>query len=292
MWEIILSILSVIGIILLILVALFLMILILVLFYPVTYRIRGKKIREDTWVSAKMNWIFGFVRIRYVYPDPGRIEMKIFGKEILNSGNKKEKKNKEKESNIVSRGEKAEDDTKSLVHEEERITKGEAPETLPDDEQTGDINKGFFGKIEKIKYTIQKMYDKIKDIWDNLSYYNELLKEKETAELWEHVKVRLGKILKSIRPRHIKADILFGTGSPDTTGYILGFYGVLFPYLRGDFHVSPDFTRAVFQGEADISGHISVFVVLVNSLKLLLDRRLHLFLKKWKRKDNTGKTIE
>ena len=107
--------------------------------------------------------------------------------------------------------------------------------------------------------------------------------------LWKHVKLRLGKIWKSIRPRHIRADILFGTGAPDTTGYLLGVYGMLSPSLGPKVNVTPDFTQAILQGEAEVSGHVTTFGLAVNGLKLLLDKRLHLFLKKLKRNDKTSK---
>lgn len=135
-----------------------------------------------------------------------------------------------------------------------------------------------FGKIlqkfEKIKYTIHNIYDKIKEIWDNISYYMELLQEEETRQFFSHIRLRAGMILKSMRPRHIRADILFGTGSPDTTGYLYGVYCMLSPVPKVGVSVVPDFEKAVLEADFDISGHITIWVLAVNTCRIALDKRL------------------
>ena len=82
------------------------------------------------------------------------------------------------------------------------------------------------------------------------------------------------------------------TFEPDTTGYALGIYGMLSPQLGPYVSVTPDFTQAILQGEADVSGHITAFVLTVNALKLFFDKKLHLFLKKLKRNDKSSKHVK
>ena len=86
--------------------------------------------------------------------------------------------------------------------------------------------------------------------------------------------------MKSVWPGHIRADILFGTGSPDTTGYLYGAYCMLSPMLRADICVTPDFEEAVLRAEFDISGHIAVWVLAVNAGRIALDKRLWRLIKK------------
>ncbi len=140
----------------------------------------------------------------------------------------------------------------------------------------------IFLKFQKIKYTICRMYDKIKKIWKNISYYMELLREEETKQLFAHVLLRGGKIWKSIHPRHMKVNILFGTGTPDTTGYAYGAYCMLTSAIGPELCVTPDFERAVLEGEAEVSGHIVIWVFVWNGIKLCLDRKFRRFLKKLK----------
>lgn len=310
MWNVILSILSIIGILLLILLGLFLAVLLIVLFYPVTYRIRGKKTSEEMWLTAKVNWLFGLVRVRFSYPEPGNVVVKLLWKTVFDSSVKKEKASGEqKPEGAASSAKKPQNGEEQTAPEEKKAgedsqlqdalpqeestqqTAPEKPETAKDADEAPapETESGLLGKISKIKYTIQKIYDKIKKIWENISYYSQLFKDENTAALWRHVKLRLGRILKSIRPRHIRAELLFGTGSPDTTGYAFGLYGILSPFLGSGVCVTPDFSQAILQGEADISGHITAAVLCWNTLRLVLDRKLHLFIKLLKRNSMPAK---
>ena len=75
---------------------------------------------------------------------------------------------------------------------------------------------------------------------------------------------------------------MFGTGSPDTTGYAYGVYGMLSPSLGNRLMVTPDFTRAVLEGDLDIAGRITVFTIIWNGMKVLLDKKLRRFVQKMK----------
>ncbi|MDE6700476.1 MAG: DUF2953 domain-containing protein, partial [Acetatifactor sp.] len=94
---------------------------------------------------------------------------------------------------------------------------------------------------------------------------------------------RLGRILKSIRPRKLRADIRFGTGSPDTTGYAFGIYGMFCSWLGKQVVLTPDFERAVLVGELDAAGHITVFKLLWHGLILVTDRRIRALMDKLER---------
>lgn len=348
MLSIVLKILFILGILLLCILGLAIAFVLLVLFFPICYKISGKKDTEQMSIHVRASWLLGFLRVCFDYPDPGKLLIKLLfftvfdsGKE---SGGKAEKdskgnsvkaaKKKEKRKKHRKRSEAEEDQRtaagegqKSAVsladegatpygpptesgipekehpaqseekrpqptveqeqetnpektqHEQTNISKNESGNSEPEQEMPED-SPFFFQKFKKIKYTIRSIYDKIKNIWENISYYIELLKEKETKELFSHVVFRVGKILKNIRPRHVKGQILFGTGSPDTTGYAYGIYGMLMPHLGDRLLVTPDFTRAVLEGDIYIAGHITAFTIIWNGLRLLLDRKFKRFIKK------------
>lgn len=307
MSDVILHVLSIIGIFILFLLGLVLISLLLVLFWPVTYRVKGEKSPEKLWVSARADWLFGLFRVRYTYPEPGNVVIKLLWKTLVDTGQPKEaseEKQKSGEQTEASKEKAGEDGgTGEKKPEAEKITSPDTigvenrPETseptnadFSTDESASDTeeseqNKLFSNvleKIRKIKYTILKIYDKIKEIWANISYYIALLREEDTVLLWEHVKLRLGKILKNIRPRHMKADVLFGTGSPDTTGYAFGIYGMLSPILGKKVCLTPDFDQKILEGNIDVSGHITIWTLTWNALKLLLDKKLKRFINKMK----------
>lgn len=298
-----LRILSVIGIILLVSVAALLAVILLVLFFPVTYYVRGSKSETELKVTARAKWLFGLLRIKYQYPEPGRVIVRALWFTLYDSGSTvKEKKSGEKSESKEKCGKR-----KEASHAGGRIEKDSGNTSIetaqdteegmdsggvafsvgaePDsaDEKTSDASKSIFEKFKKIKYTIQSIYDKIREVWDNISYYTELLREEDTRQLFSHIWRRLDKILRNIRPRHLKAEILFGTGSPDTTGYVYGAYCMGSSALGKGFVVTPDFERAIFQAEFEVSGHITLWVLSVNALKLFLDKRLKAFISKLKK---------
>lgn len=326
MLGVILKLLSVLGILLLVLLGMILLLLLLVLFFPVTYKAQGsRKADGEATLCISANWLLSLLRVRYAYPQPGKLTVKLLwhtlfssdaekkeseetekkaGKEAVN-GTKKENADRESKNAGAGGGTKKEDadrentDTDKGTGKEAKEHREEAEKQAEDTEEKEDTEKetvpdntsaeedaaeqgSLAKKITKIKYTIRGIYDKIKEIWENMAYYADLLKEEETKQLFSHVCFRLGKIWKSVRPRHIKADVLFGTGSPDTTGYAFGIYGMLSPSLGSTVNVTPDFTQKVLVGEFSVSGHITAAVILANGLKVLFDRKLKCFIKKLK----------
>ncbi|MCI9338656.1 MAG: hypothetical protein HFH93_14175 [Lachnospiraceae bacterium] len=331
MLGIILKILSIAGIVFLTGLALVLLCLLLLFFFPFTYRLQGCKDETGLRLTARVNWLFGLFRVRFLYPEPGRLTARILWFSLFDmkippekDGEETQKKSRKtlvkKADEEKADSEKAERKKESKgdappVREktspEERLSEQEAPgaesacenpheasgerrQPPPDPENLGPADQedapesgtGLFGKISqkirKIKYTIYNLYDKIKEIWENISYYTDLLREENTKQLASHALRRGARILKSIRPRRMKVQLLFGMDSPDTTGCLYGAYCVLSAALGPDFQVVPDFQQKRLEGTFDIAGRVVVWVFVINGLKVLLDKKLRLFLKKVK----------
>lgn len=382
MLGIVLKVLSILGIVLLVLLGLLILGTLLVLFCPITYRIRGSRDEAGLRLCIRVNWLFGLLRLRYRYPEPGRLTAKALWFRLLDiripgekgDGSGKEaggRRKKAVQQETAEEGAGGRKGKKGLgaqgsgqAKAEKKTGPKEAPEKGDDqaggqeapgkadgqagqeasgkadgqagqeasgkgdgqagqeppgkgDGQTGQEasasaaeesgngqpetggtgsgdasadevaeDSGPLGKISqkirKIWYTICNIYDKIKKIWKNISYYVELLQEENTRQLVAHARKRAGKILKSIRPKRVRADITFGTGAPDTTGYLYGAYCAASALLGTGFWLTPDFERRVLEGEFDVAGHVTVWVFFVNGLRLLLDRRLRVLIRKLK----------
>ena len=224
MLDMILQVLSIFGIILLVLLALFLTIIILVLFFPVSYRVSGGKGEAGIRCLVRIRWLLGILRIRYQYPEPGNLSIKVLCFTLYdtsfsrnNSGDeepavrdksknkKKDKRAKKDKTAKIEKRKKANklkknnkkgvqterEDTFGNVEnrreelkqntQEEQVAYGERAEecTYAENENGGNTPKEnkIFLKFKKIKYTICRMYDKMKKIWKNISYYMELLRE-------------------------------------------------------------------------------------------------------------------
>ena len=131
MLTILLKLLSILGILLLILLGVALVIIFLILFFPVTYKAFGKKTSEDMQITAKANWLLGFLRIAYSYPEPGKLLVKCLfftvydsSAEKKNSAQKKKGKNASEkqesaEQNVEKQDEKAQQSTDKIMAEPE-----------------------------------------------------------------------------------------------------------------------------------------------------------------------------
>lgn len=307
--------LSIIGIILLCLLVLFCIVLLLILFFPLTYKAYGRRTVSDMELKIKVRWLFGFIRADYQYPKPGNIVIKSLFFTLYDSGRKAEDKDSVKSSAIKENKEEhnikeeelkkeaiKETDVERIESSEQDISMDEEPSEIKqisshtegEDSQEDKIkSKNPFRRLaeaviamcQKIKFTIKKIYDKIKEIFKAFDYYKELFEQEETQILFKYVKKRILGILKSIKPKKINADIEFGTGSPDSTGYIFGLYSMLLPFEGQNVYITPNFEELILEGDFYIKGHITVFTVAWNTLRLLLNRNIRLFIKRLKREE-------
>jgi hypothetical protein len=115
------------------------------------------------------------------------------------------------------------------------------------------------------------------------TYYINLLRAKETVEVYKRTKERLHIVLRSLRPRKLKANIEFGTGAPDTTGMAYGLCSMLYPYFGKYISITPNFEKAIFLGDISMSGWAVGWVIIAGVLRISLDKGIRNFLKKWKR---------
>ena len=145
--------------------------------------------------------------------------------------------------------------------------------------------KGFFEKIRslenKLRNFLHKTQDKAKaikekckKIYDEVCFYKDLATCEIGKQFLDHVKKRVIKILKTIKPRKYQIDIEFGADSPDITGYVVAAYGMVLSKVKRPncFYLRADFTQSIFAGKFDIRGHFILFTIVYNGLRLLLDK--------------------
>jgi len=272
-------------------------VVLLVLFFPIGYYIDGVKNSQTTYLKIKVCWLFGLFRGGVVYPKPGRWIVKglwftLFDSEAevadetdkADSTGAEEKKGQSEQNSRVALEERRDAETPESGNNNRKTDTEQNAEAQSPQEQDVEETKSrtwkekLFAKYEKIKYTIKKFYDKIKHILNEISFYKNLLQDEETKLLFSHACKRIGKVLRHIKPRKLKSNVTFGTGSPDTTGYVFALYGMLSPRLGKDVCITPDFTEQVLEGTFYAKGHITVFTILVNVCALVLDKRLKLLI--------------
>ncbi len=295
--SIILRILAVFGIGLLCITGLLLAVVLLAFFVPLRYGGNFSKDGSSMRFSVKASWLLRLIRIKAVYEKELVIRAFILFFKVYDSGKpKKEKKKKRK------RKEERPARQESAKAAPADITEPAVPEPIPEtvsepQEPDGTDEPGeTLGKIsvfERIRQFIQNcickiknIYDKIKDILQNIRYYVELIREEETAALFRTCKARLWKILRSVLPRKLRADLVIGTGSPDTTGYCMALAGILYPHLGRSVNIEPDFEKTIFEGRIYFKGQITSFVILLQAVKFYFDKDLRNFIRKLKREES------
>lgn len=299
MLTILFKILGFLGIVLLILLGIAVAVILLILFFPVCYKISGKKSADELQLSARAGWLFGLLRLSYDYPVPGKLLIKLLFFTLYDSSAERPAKdsgtprktfgeNSTQQAvpaapqEVVTEpdpvGAEVENFTASKVAEEastQSSFESRTPETEQHKEEpSGKITDRLYGLFARIRYTVQKICAKIKNILQNIVFYKKLWNDPDTQGLLKHAGKRLGNIVKRLRPRKLLVTATVGTGSPDTTGYLYGIYGMLLPKLGKGICITPDFEQAILVGDIKASGHFTVSCVLIQSLRLALDRRL------------------
>lgn len=269
---------SILGIILFAIFLLVLIFFLLILFFPVSYRIDLIR-KEMTKVSVKLSWLFGILSIRFQYPEPGKLLIYLLGCKLYGGA-----------KDVISK--KGSEDT-AILHENTKTTQntGTSDFRKPQQIESAETESGNYhkkqdaicNKIDKIKYTIRNIYDKMKSMTEQITFYKDILSEEDTKGLLAHAIKRLLKIGKGIIPGSKKVDIIYGTGSPDTTGYLYGIYGMFSPKLGRDIKITPDFSEKIFEGEMHVSGHITVIRLLYHTALFMMDKRLKRLISKLKK---------
>lgn len=291
MLDIFLNILAIAGIVLLIILAILLILIFLVLFYPISYRIKGFKNQEEYEITANASWLLHIISVRLWYQKEFLYKIKLFG--ITLYPRKKKEKNKnpavlEPSGKEIAEVDSPEDastvlqaDSKESEHQtsSHKFTKQEESSQSGISSDSTEEKKNIF---HKIRYTFHNVCDKIKKIILNIRYYLDILNSKECARLFEKVKKYLCMIGKNALPGKIKADITFGAKQPDTTGYLLAVYSILYPYLGNNVLITPDFEQQILEGSFDMKGHITLYILLYIAIKIFFDKDLKVIIKKVK----------
>lgn len=309
MWSVVLRILSILGIVLLLLLALALVILLLILFWPVSYRGGGSARAGRYQVWFRFRWLCGLLRGAYMYPEGG-FRFKLLWMTVYDSGRKP--------GNGTSRGRKAKQDAmpeektrhrENAVRENERTQCQPSPVIGPAEDKTGqspsgsgdrasdEIGKpsppniaGDSGKKEEKSSEREEngqnppLSEKLSKMKESLRFYLDIVQDTANQELVKHALTRLYKIIKSLRPRFLHAEVLAGLGEPDLTGYAYGGYWAIKPFLGKKCHVTvtPDFERKILEGEFALGGRIMVATLAHHAVRVLLDRRLRRLLDRLK----------
>lgn len=272
------TILKVIGIILLVVLALILTALLCVLFVPVKYRAVGSFDNTDIRAKAHVSWLFHLFALHIEYADEtdGYIRLAFVKRKLFDDADSDyendEKAAEASDDDVMDEAAKTE--TEDKVSE----NTGDEPKISADENQhikqqtklahqktykkrsEKPHKKQFKDKSEKIKNCIYKLKREYSDERNKAAFL--------------HLKKELFIILKRICPRRLKFTMVYSTGSPDTTGILLGILACFPVGYKNKWQITPDFEseKPYAKGSFDIKGHVIVISILAATLRILFDK--------------------
>ncbi|MCD8069051.1 MAG: hypothetical protein LUE87_09225 [Lachnospiraceae bacterium] len=306
MITILLTILKIIGIFLLVILGLVLLILCLVLFVPVKYRAKGAKHPEEMGVSAFISYLRPLVRVRVSYPAEQIVSVKILWFDLLKpreetkGGMRKEK----------AAGKKTDRDKKETFSEESsdqqknpevknvgesNTGRKEPVEMNPERDQSSqnreerDTSKREKAEEKSDKKAKKKTDKKAPDSEEASSEKAENKIVAIAALLWQYKEMYpdvLGKVfraLKTILPRKCNIHLIFGTGAPETTGYLYAAYCALGEYLPGTIEFEPVWMESYLDVEFELGGKIRLIHFVTAAVKIIADKRVRHFISEIRR---------
>lgn len=298
--TILLTILKVIGIILLVLLGIVLALLLLVLFFPVTYGIRGK-IEEEVHIKGKVSWLFSLISVKVdVHNKEVHARLSILGfikKDLYpvsgkasaeDDSDRKEDSSEETLPSIqVAQLEETPPDDSSqdddIQAEEETENKSKNKDKKKAAKKDGKSLKKYL-PWNIIKIWLQKIKSFFISIKQKLSDIKKILSDETNKNAVKAIWNELKRTLRRIGPRRGRADLRFALGDPAATGKVTAVISVLpFVYKKG-VHIQPDFMteKMYVKGTFKINGHIIMSPFLGTAFRLFKNKDIRSFINKFK----------
>lgn len=281
MFQTILWILKIIGIILAAILGIVVLLIAVVLFLPVRYRIEANSEGrlKDSNVKVCFSWLFHLLAGHLIYQE-GVFDWQVrIGWKRMNQSEESPRE----EMSVQIPAEK-EETAKEARFETESVkiesSKTESSKTESVKTETKEKPKQRQRKkrrtslFQKIKYTYQKICDKIKILSEKKEKVIEFLSDTVHQAAWERLKKEIRRILHFLTPKKIEGSICFGLEDPYNTGRILAFLSMLYPFYGEHIEIQPDFEHRVLKGELSIKGHLCGIYAMIPLWNLFWDKQV------------------
>lgn len=294
MMAILLTGLKVLGIALASVFGLLLVMLLLVLFVPIRYRLDAQKpgAPEEYHIQIKISWLLHLLRVGWSYPQAAFVRVRLLCFTVFRSDKPRRKrirKKKPDEENLQQDTVPDDRQDKTCEAKKEETEYHEIPPETAENDETQATGKQFvracISVIRKLKYTIQTIYDKIKNIIENFRYYWKIIRSDLFRNTWKKCSAQAISLIKRIVPYKIDGYLKIGMDDPATTGQILAYYGMLYPWIGDNIQVVPDFEQVVLEGNLLLKGKITLYRILKTAWIIYFNKDLRKLIHLLKRED-------
>lgn len=128
--------------------------------------------------------------------------------------------------------------------------------------------------LEKIKYTFNKICDKIRMLLKKAEIVKAFLTDDVHQSAFLKCLVELKKMVIRMRPKRIGGEVHFGFEDPSLTGRVLAGASMLYPYWGEHVRCCPDFENEILEGEVSVKGSLRLFPAAILIWNLLWNKNV------------------
>lgn len=291
--TVVLLILKIIGIILAALLGTVVLGILLVLFCPFCYRIWGSY-HEKPDISIRVAWLMCIFQFRMDITDTQQMYLRILGfrknlsREEEETNESEESSGLEEESETTNTVENAFDKKRietnrsdaATVEEnsgEEEFRNKEDPKDSIETKST-DVSRKTPEKRISISQKVKRIWEKIKralfNIKETAVKIKKLYMDPRNKLAFTKLKQSVAKFFRVLHPKKFQLKLKFSTGSPDTTGQLLGVIAMFPIGYRNGWNIVPDFTADAFYADAefDVRGRVLGISLIKLACSIILDK--------------------
>lgn len=291
--TVVLLILKIIGIILAALLGTVVLGILLVLFCPFRYRIWGSY-HEKPDISIRVAWLMCIFQFRMDITDTQQMYLRILGfrknlsREEEETNESEESSGLEEESETTNTVENAFDKKRietnrsdaATVEEnsgEEEFRNKEDPKDSIETKST-DLSRKTPEKKISISQKVKRLWEKIKralfNIKETAVKIKKLYMDPRNKLAFTKLKQSVAKFVRVLHPKKFQLKLKFSTGSPDTTGQLLGVIAMFPIGYRNGWNIVPDFTTDAFYADAefDVRGRVLGISLIKLACSIILDK--------------------
>lgn len=227
----------------------------LLLFVPVRYRIMACAHAQNYSAKLSAHWLLHLIRFRASY-EAGDLQTDF---RILWFSFRQKENSEPKTASEEHVADTNKDKTTSMHRQ---------------DPKTVESKKSGTSKIARIQERIKRIITNIKTFFRNIQKYRRELEDARNQAALRHIRMELFRLLRYVMPHKMHLTAAFSTGSPDTTGQVLGILAMFPIGYQNRWNIQPDFTSEQFyiEGDTDLSGKIQLFHLVGIGLRLWRDK--------------------
>lgn len=293
--TVVLLILKIIGIILAVLLGIVVLGILLVLFCPFRYRIWGSY-HEKPDISIRVAWLMHIFQFRMDITETQQMYLRIFGFRKYLSRNQEETSESEEISGLEEENKATntvddvsvenETDRSDTAIEEENGEAGVFENTKDSTEvKSSDVSHKSPEKKISISQKVKRLWEKIRDIWkkvkrafsdikETVAKIKKLYMDPQNKLAFTKLKQSAARFFRVLHPKKFRLQLKYSTGSPNTTGQLLGVIAMFPIGYRNGWNVVPDFTADAFYADAefDVRGRFFGISLIKLACSIILDK--------------------